>query len=112
MPGLPLTLLVLVGVGSPAVLFALLGGASLLNRPLPERWTSTLAAGSMLVAFVALSAVGNFSRWNWRRMQPSTRGLLSDEPEMFALATEPLGLIEKLTPTLPLRFGSWACAIS
>jgi hypothetical protein len=36
---LPLTWLVLVGVGSPAVLLALLGGASLLNRPLPERWT-------------------------------------------------------------------------
>jgi hypothetical protein len=36
----PLALLVLVGVGLPAVLFALLGGASLVNRPLPERWTA------------------------------------------------------------------------
>ena len=35
----PLAWMVLVGVGSPAVLLALLGGASLLNRPLPERWT-------------------------------------------------------------------------
>ena len=37
----------LVGVGSPAVLLALLGGASLLNRPLPERWTGPLAAAAM-----------------------------------------------------------------
>jgi NAD(P)H-quinone oxidoreductase subunit 5 len=53
--GVPLTSLVLVGVASPAVLFALLGGASLLNRRLSERWTSSLAAGSMVIAFVALS---------------------------------------------------------
>ena len=51
----PLTSLVLVGVGSPAVLFAVLGGASLLNRPLPERWTARLAAGSMALACAALS---------------------------------------------------------
>lgn len=48
--------LVLVGVGSPAVLFALLGGASLVNRPFPERWTGSLAAGSMTTACAALSA--------------------------------------------------------
>lgn len=54
-PSLPLTLLVLVGVGSPAILLALLGGASLLNRPLGERWTGRLAAGSMLVSSAALS---------------------------------------------------------
>src|SRR5271169_1832543 len=47
--------LVLVGVGSPAVLLALLGGAALVNRRLPERWTSSLAAGSMMIAFTALS---------------------------------------------------------
>jgi NAD(P)H-quinone oxidoreductase subunit 5 len=51
---LPLTLLVLIGVTSPAVLLAVLGGASLLNRPLPERWTGALAATSMTVAFTAL----------------------------------------------------------
>jgi NAD(P)H-quinone oxidoreductase subunit 5 len=51
----PLTLLVLVGVGSPAVLLALLGAASLMNRPLPERWTGSLAATSMTVACGALS---------------------------------------------------------
>ena len=49
----PLTWLVLVGVGSPGVLLALLGGASLLNRPLPERWTASLAGTSMAVAFAA-----------------------------------------------------------
>ncbi len=52
---LPLAWLVLVGVGSPAALLAVLGGASLLNRPLSERWTSSLAAGSMTIACAALS---------------------------------------------------------
>jgi NADH-quinone oxidoreductase subunit L len=52
---LPLEVMVLIGVGSPAILLALLGGTSLLNRPLPERWTGTLAAGAMLIAFVAFT---------------------------------------------------------
>ena len=52
---LPLTWMVLVGVGSPAVLFALLGAAALVNRPPPERWTGSLAAGAMTIAFAALS---------------------------------------------------------
>ena len=47
--------LVLVGVGSPAVLFALLACGSLVNRPLSERWTGSLAAASMLIAWAALS---------------------------------------------------------
>jgi len=51
---LPLAWLVLVGVGSPAVLFGVLGGASLVNRPLPERWTGVCAAGSLLLACGAL----------------------------------------------------------
>jgi NAD(P)H-quinone oxidoreductase subunit 5 len=55
MPGVPLTVLVLVGVGSPAVLLLVLGLTSLLNRPLPERWTASLAGGAMLVSFAALS---------------------------------------------------------
>jgi NAD(P)H-quinone oxidoreductase subunit 5 len=53
-PSVSLTLLVLVGVGSPALLLALLGVASLANRPLPERWTGLLAASSMTLASVAL----------------------------------------------------------
>ncbi|HEX2339587.1 MAG TPA: proton-conducting transporter membrane subunit [Vicinamibacterales bacterium] len=52
----PLTVLVLVGVGSPALLLALLGCASLVNRPLPERWTGLLAGSSMAVACAALLA--------------------------------------------------------
>jgi NADH-quinone oxidoreductase subunit L len=56
MTNIPLASMVLVGVGAPAVLFALLGGASLLNRPLSERWTSSLAASAMMTAFAALSA--------------------------------------------------------
>lgn len=54
MPNVPLTALVLVGVGSPALLLALLGAASLFNRPLPERWTGLLAGGAMAIACAAL----------------------------------------------------------
>jgi NADH-quinone oxidoreductase subunit L len=55
MPGVPLTMLVLVGAGSPAILLLVLGTTSLLNRPLPERWTAALAGGAMLISFAALS---------------------------------------------------------
>jgi NAD(P)H-quinone oxidoreductase subunit 5 len=48
--------LVLVGVGAPAILLAWLGAASILNRPLPERWTAPLAGGAMVIACAALSA--------------------------------------------------------
>jgi len=54
MPSIPLTVLVLIGVGSPALLLAVLGVASVINRPLPERWTGLLAASSMAVACAAL----------------------------------------------------------
>jgi NAD(P)H-quinone oxidoreductase subunit 5 len=56
MSNLPFAWLVLVGIGSPALLLAVLGGASLLNRPLPERWTASLAGGAMTIAGAALSA--------------------------------------------------------
>ena len=55
MPGIPLTVLVLIGAGSPAVLLLVLGVSSLLNRPLPERWTASLTSGFLLVSFAALS---------------------------------------------------------
>ena len=55
MPSIPLTVLVLIGVGSPALLLAVLGVASLVNRPLPERWTGLLAASSMATACGALT---------------------------------------------------------
>jgi NADH-quinone oxidoreductase subunit L len=54
MPSVSLTVLVLVGVGSPALLLVLLGVASLVNRPLSERWTGLLAASSMALACLAL----------------------------------------------------------
>jgi NAD(P)H-quinone oxidoreductase subunit 5 len=54
MPSISLTVLVLIGVGSPAFLLAALGAASMVNRPLPERWTGLLAASSMAVACAAL----------------------------------------------------------
>ena len=55
MPAAPLAAMVLVGVGAPATLLAVLGTASLLNRPLSERWTGALAAGAMTLACAALS---------------------------------------------------------
>jgi NADH-quinone oxidoreductase subunit L len=62
MSTLPLEWMVVAGVGSPAVLLALLGAASLVERPLPERWTGKLAASAMTIAcaafFVALLVYG------------------------------------------------------
>lgn len=55
MPAAPLAAMVLIGVGAPAALLAVLGTASLLNRPLPERWTGALAAGAMTFACAALA---------------------------------------------------------
>ena len=52
--GAPLTTLVLVGVGCPALLLAILGTASLVNRPLSERWTGRLAGSAMALAGAAL----------------------------------------------------------
>jgi NADH:ubiquinone oxidoreductase subunit 5 (subunit L)/multisubunit Na+/H+ antiporter MnhA subunit len=52
----PFAWLVLAGVGSPALLFALLGGAALFDRPVSERWTGALAAGAMALSCAALVA--------------------------------------------------------
>lgn len=54
MTTLPLASAVAIGVGSPAVLLVVLGGASLVDRPLPERWTAALAAGAMTLSFAML----------------------------------------------------------
>src|SRR5262245_61687605 len=54
MPSIPLIVLVFIGVGSPALLLAVLGVASVINRPLSERWTGVLAASSMGLACAAL----------------------------------------------------------
>jgi NAD(P)H-quinone oxidoreductase subunit 5 len=55
MAGFSLAALVLTGVGAPAILFAVLGCASLLNRPLPERWTGALTGGAMMMSCAALA---------------------------------------------------------
>ncbi|MGH9408265.1 MAG: proton-conducting transporter membrane subunit [Vicinamibacterales bacterium] len=47
--------IVLAGVASPALLFVALGSASVLNRPVPERWTGRLTAASMSFALAALA---------------------------------------------------------
>ena len=67
MPSLSLALLVLVGVGSPAVLFSLLGCASLLNRPLPEQWTSKALRVAM-------------SESDWARLERLARTLGAGAP--------------------------------
>jgi NADH-quinone oxidoreductase subunit L len=61
----PLAWMVLVGVGSPAALLALLGAASLLIPPAPpfrrpftalrERWTARIAGAFIATSFVALA---------------------------------------------------------
>jgi NAD(P)H-quinone oxidoreductase subunit 5 len=55
MSSLPFAWMVLIGVGSPVVLLGILGSASLINRPLPERWTGPLAAGVMAASWAALT---------------------------------------------------------
>ncbi len=52
----PFAWLVLVGVGAPAVLLALLGVSSLIDRPLTEKWTGRLAAMTMTTSCAALTA--------------------------------------------------------
>ena len=56
MPSFSLAFLVLLGVGTPALLLALLGCGSLLNKPLPERWTGPIAAAAMMTSCAALTA--------------------------------------------------------
>jgi NADH-quinone oxidoreductase subunit L len=69
MPSVPLTVLVLIGVGSPALLLVLLGATSLFNRPLPERWTGllagssiSLACGALLLAFIVYGMTSRDTR--------------------------------------------------
>lgn len=55
-PNATLAGMVLVGVTAPALLLAILGAASLVNRPLSERWTASLAASAMTTSCAALIA--------------------------------------------------------
>lgn len=56
MANLSFAILVLTGVGAPALLFALLGCSPLFNRALPEKIIGRLAALAMTISFVALFA--------------------------------------------------------
>jgi NAD(P)H-quinone oxidoreductase subunit 5 len=61
----PFTWFVLIGVGAPAVLFAVLGTVALFNRRLPEPWIAVLAAVTMAVscgAFIAALVVYGVAR--------------------------------------------------
>ena len=51
----PLEWVVLIGVGSPCLLLALLGGASLAGRPPSEGWTAALTGAAMLVSCAAFA---------------------------------------------------------
>ena len=56
MSNVPFAWLVLLGVGTPTLLLAVLGGSSLFNRRLAERWTGPLAAAAMATSCLALVA--------------------------------------------------------
>jgi NAD(P)H-quinone oxidoreductase subunit 5 len=56
MSNVPFAWLILVGVGMPSLVLAVLGGTSLFNRPLPERVTGALAATAMTASCLAFLA--------------------------------------------------------
>jgi NAD(P)H-quinone oxidoreductase subunit 5 len=101
----PLTWLVLAGVASPAVLLALLGGASLLNHPLPERWTAPLASASMMAAFLAFALALAASAETAASAQLLSYGAWSTSHEE-AVA------IEFLVDRLSLAFAALSAAIA
>jgi NADH-quinone oxidoreductase subunit L len=105
MPSLSLTLLVLIGVGSPAVLLAVLGGASFLNRPLPERWTGRIAAGSMITACASLTVAFVVYGFQATGVQLVSYGAWSSSHE-GGIA------IEFLVDRFSLAFGALSAAIA
>src|SRR5262249_32873546 len=56
MTSVPFAWLVLIGVGAPGFLFAVLGATALVNRQLSERWVGALAAAAMATSCLALLA--------------------------------------------------------
>jgi NAD(P)H-quinone oxidoreductase subunit 5 len=102
---LPLTTLVLIGVASPAVLFVVLGGASLVNRPLSERWTASLAGASMTTAFLAL--VLALAVYN-----PSSTGAQLLSYGAWSATDEGGVAIEFLVDRLSLAFAALSAAIA
>jgi len=103
---LPLTLMVLVGVGSPVILLSVLGVASLINRPLPERWTGSLAAGLMLVACAALGAALVVTGATGTGPRLLSYGLSSRSPHEGVVA------IEFLVDRLSLAFATLSVAVA
>ena len=53
---IPFAWLIFIGVGMPAVVCAVLAGASLIDRQLPERWTAGLTAAAMITSCLAFAA--------------------------------------------------------
>jgi NAD(P)H-quinone oxidoreductase subunit 5 len=101
----PFAWLVLVGVGAPACLFAVLGGTSLFNRRLPERWTGSLAAAAMALscgAFVAALVVYGAARTGSRLLSYGE----------WSTAHEGGVAIEFLVDRLSLGFAALAAAIA
>ena len=101
----PFAWLVLVGVGAPALLFAVLGGTSLFNRRLPERWTGSLAAVAMAAscgAFVAALVVYGVARTGSRLLSYGE----------WSTAHEGGVAIEFLVDRLSLGFAALAAAIA
>jgi NAD(P)H-quinone oxidoreductase subunit 5 len=52
---IPFAWLIFIGVGLPAVVCAVLAGASLIDRQLPERWTAGLTAAAMITSCLAFT---------------------------------------------------------
>jgi NADH-quinone oxidoreductase subunit L len=101
----PFAWLVLVGVGAPALLFAILGGTSLFNRHLSERWTGSLAALAMALscgAFVAALVVYGAARTGSRLLSYGE----------WSTAHEGGVAIEFLVDRLSLGFAALAAAIA
>ncbi len=102
---IPLAWLVLLGVGLPAALLAVLGVASLITRPLAERWVASLAAGSMLTSCAALTAA---------LVTYGTSGAGSQFLSFGSWSTSHAGgiAIEFLVDRLSLAFAALAVAIT
>lgn len=101
----PLTVLVLVGVGAPMLLLALLGGVALLNRSLPERWTAAAAGVTMSVACAALLAAFLARGWAAQGARLISYGAWSTSHE-GGIA------IEFLVDRYSLAFGALTTAIA
>ncbi len=73
----PVASLVLVGVGTPAALFAVLGAASLVRPAMPERWIARFAGAALLTSCAAL-VVGLVSYGAYPNIRLLSYGAWSD----------------------------------